>query len=96
MVAIMQKIGIASEDGLQSTFTAGASTFVIAYACHKVFMPVRIFLTITCTPVIVGKLRSLGILKDKTVKEKAWTNLRTFDDFLSWCIVGQSLIGTEF
>eukprot|EP00794_Sanderia_malayensis_P019129 gene19128-21046_t len=69
MVAILQKIGIVSEAGLQTSFASGASTFVIAYACHKVFMPVRIFLTITCTPAIVRKLRSLGILKAKVASK---------------------------
>lgn len=65
MVALLEKVGIASEAGLGSTLASGASTFVIAYACHKVFMPVRIFLTVTCTPVIIKKLRSMGILKEK-------------------------------
>ena len=63
MVALLQKIGIIKEAGLQSTVASGASTFVVAYACHKVFMPVRIFLTLTCTPIIVSKLRSIGLLK---------------------------------
>ena len=65
MVSLLEKIGITSKAGMQSTLTSGASTFVIAYACHKVFMPVRIFLTITCTPIIVRKLRSIGLLKEK-------------------------------
>lgn len=71
MVSLLEKVGIASEAGLQSTLASGASTFVIAYACHKVFMPVRIFLTITCTPIIVSKLKKIGILKDKVKLTKA-------------------------
>ena len=65
MVSLMEKLGIASKAGMQSTLASGASTFVIAYACHKVFMPVRIFLTVTCTPIIVNRLKRIGILKDK-------------------------------
>lgn len=56
------KIGI-SESLSQSIAAKGASTFVIAYACHKVFMPVRIFMTVTCTPLIVHRLRGLGLIK---------------------------------
>ena len=65
MVALLEKVGIASKAGLQSTLASGASTFVIAYACHKVFMPLRIFLTVTCTPIIVRKLRNIGLLRAK-------------------------------
>lgn len=42
---------------------SNASTFVIAYALHKVFAPVRITITITSTPFIVKYLRNKGILK---------------------------------
>lgn len=59
---MLQKIGL-SKGLSDSAFTSGASTFVIAYACHKVFVPVRMFLTITCTPLIVQRLRLMGILK---------------------------------
>ncbi|XP_063228568.1 uncharacterized protein LOC134534226 [Bacillus rossius redtenbacheri] len=42
---------------------AGASTFVVAYAVHKVFAPVRIGITLACTPFIVRYLRGVGLLK---------------------------------
>ena len=42
---------------------AGVSTFVIAYAIHKVFAPARIATTLFTTPIIVKKLRSIGFLK---------------------------------
>jgi len=42
---------------------AGATTFVIAYAVHKVFAPVRIATTLAATPLIVRSLRAKGILK---------------------------------
>jgi len=42
---------------------SAASTFGIAYVCHKVFMPVRCFITITCVPLIVRSLRIRGWLK---------------------------------
>jgi len=60
--AIVQKIGF-GESILKSSITQGASTFVIAYAVHKVFAPLRITITLTATPLIVRKLRTMGILK---------------------------------
>ena len=42
---------------------AGVSTFVLAYAVHKVFAPVRIGVTLSCTPFIVKHLRKTGFLK---------------------------------
>uniref|UniRef100_A0A1L8D9G5 Putative conserved plasma membrane protein n=1 Tax=Nyssomyia neivai TaxID=330878 RepID=A0A1L8D9G5_9DIPT len=42
-----------------------ASTFVVAYAIHKVFAPVRISITLGATPFIVRYLRKRGILKVK-------------------------------
>lgn len=60
--AMLQKIGL-SQGLVDSAVTKGASTFVIAYACHKVFAPARMFMTITCTPLIVRRLRMMGILK---------------------------------
>lgn len=40
-----------------------ASTFIIAYAIHKVFAPVRIGITLFSTPFIVKFLRNKGFLK---------------------------------
>lgn len=48
-----------------SSLAAGASTFVIAYAVHKVFAPVRISITLLAAPFIVRHLRAKGILKVK-------------------------------
>lgn len=42
---------------------AGAATFIVAYAVHKVFAPVRIAITLTATPFIVRHLRKIGVLK---------------------------------
>lgn len=42
---------------------AGAATFVVAYAVHKVFAPARIAVTLTATPFIVRHLRKIGFLK---------------------------------
>ena len=60
--AALQKIGL-NNSITDSSVATQASTFVVAYACHKVFAPVRMFMTITCTPLIVRKLRKVGILK---------------------------------
>lgn len=42
---------------------AGVSTFVLSYAIHKVFAPVRIAITLSATPFIVRHLRKIGVLK---------------------------------
>jgi hypothetical protein len=60
----LMKMG-ASENFSTSVAAKGTSTFVIAYACHKILMPVRIFLTVTCTPLIVYRLQRFGLLKAK-------------------------------
>lgn len=65
-VQAMLKMLHLGEDIVSSKLAAGASTFVIAYAVHKVFAPVRIAITLTCTPFIVRYLRSVGILKLKS------------------------------
>lgn len=64
----LQKIGFSKSITDSSTAT-GAGTFVVAYACYKVFAPVRMFITITCTPLIVQKLRKMGILKMPAAKQ---------------------------
>ncbi|RUS87017.1 hypothetical protein EGW08_005255 [Elysia chlorotica] len=48
---------------LKSKLAAGTGTFVLAYAVHKVFAPVRIATTLTATPFIVRYLRKVGFLK---------------------------------
>jgi len=62
MVGILTRLGV-GESILQSRIASGASTFVVAYAVHKVFAPVRIAITLTATPFIVRHLRSIGVLK---------------------------------
>lgn len=60
VVAIVQKLGIQSE---RLSSISNASTFVVAYAFHKVFSPVRLSITLFSTPIIVRYLRAKGILK---------------------------------
>ncbi|XP_055542387.1 protein FAM210A-like [Wyeomyia smithii] len=62
MVALLDRLGWANS-ALASKTGAGAGTFVIAYAIHKVFAPVRISITLGATPFIVRYLRKRGILK---------------------------------
>ncbi|GAB1602062.1 hypothetical protein Ahia01_000484900 [Argonauta hians] len=68
LVGIMMKLGI-GENILQSRLASGASTFVVAYAVHKVFAPVRIAITLSSTPLIVKYLRLKGILKPPKPKQ---------------------------
>lgn len=70
MVSLVSRIPYVGGDLAGSQFASGASTFVVAYAVHKVFAPVRIATTLTCTPIIVRHLRRRGILKVKTTKVK--------------------------
>ena len=63
MVSLVSGLPVVGPKIAGSDFGAGASTFVIAYAVHKVFAPVRISMTLTCTPFIVNALRRRGILK---------------------------------
>merc|ERR1712141_53948 len=59
---LVEKIPYVGDQFKASTVAAGASTFVIAYAVHKVFAPVRISITLTSVPFIVRYLRSKGVL----------------------------------
>ena len=61
-VSWLKSLGV-GESILENKITQGASTFVVAYAVHKVFAPVRITITLTATPFIVRYLRSVGVLK---------------------------------
>ncbi|KAK3914062.1 Protein FAM210B, mitochondrial [Frankliniella fusca] len=45
-----------------SELAGEVGAFVIAYAVHKMFAPVRISMTLFCTPFIVRYLRKVGIL----------------------------------
>nr|XP_039274541.1 protein FAM210B, mitochondrial-like [Styela clava] len=48
-----------------SSFTTGASTFMIAYAVHKIFAPVRIGITFVSVPILVKYFRNIGFFKNK-------------------------------
>lgn len=62
MAAILYKVGF-SESVVQSKLAAGTSTFVLAYAVHKLFAPVRISITLMCVPLIVRYFRKTGLFK---------------------------------
>uniref|UniRef100_A0A8B9VCP4 DUF1279 domain-containing protein n=1 Tax=Anas zonorhyncha TaxID=75864 RepID=A0A8B9VCP4_9AVES len=65
MTAVLFKLGF-SESSLQSKRAAGTSTFVLAYAIHKLFAPVRISITIVSVPFIVRYCRKIGFFKPPT------------------------------
>lgn len=62
MTALLCKLGF-SESVVQSKLAAGTSTFVLAYAVHKLFAPVRISITLVSVPLIVRHLRRTGLFK---------------------------------
>lgn len=66
VAALMDKFGVSAENS--GKIMQGASTFVISYAIHKIFAPVRISITLFSTPFIVKYLRFKGILKPPTPK----------------------------
>ena len=63
VVSLLSQLPYVGEQLTKSTIGTGASTFVIAYAVHKVFAPVRISITLTTVPFIVRYLRAKKILK---------------------------------
>ncbi|XP_051996213.1 protein FAM210A-like [Xyrauchen texanus] len=65
MAALLCKLGF-SESVVQSKMAAGTSTFVLAYAVHKLFAPVRISITLVSVPLIVRYLRKTGLFKPRT------------------------------
>lgn len=65
MAALLCKVGF-SEDIVQSKMAAGTSTFVLAYAIHKLFAPVRISITLVSVPLIVRYFRKTGLFKPPT------------------------------
>ncbi|KAL7891085.1 hypothetical protein AOLI_G00005610 [Acnodon oligacanthus] len=62
MADVLCKMGF-SESVVQSKMAAGTSTFVIAYAIHKLFAPLRISITLVSVPLIVRYLRKTGLFK---------------------------------
>lgn len=61
-INVGELIGQAGLSG-SSELATEAGLFVVAYAVHKVFAPVRIFITLAATPVIVRYLRKINVLK---------------------------------
>jgi len=66
-VDVQQWIGwLGASDADESTkIVAGASQFIIAYAIHKSFAPVRISITLVSVPLIVRYLRAKGLMRMK-------------------------------
>ncbi|OWK03370.1 FAM210B [Cervus elaphus hippelaphus] len=62
MSTVLLKLGF-KESLVQSKMAAGTSTFVVAYAIHKLFAPVRISITLVSVPLIVRYFRKVGIFK---------------------------------
>ncbi|CAH6776721.1 protein FAM210B, mitochondrial [Phodopus roborovskii] len=67
MSAILLKLGF-TESLVQSKMAAGTSTFVVAYAIHKLFAPVRISITLVSVPFIVRYFRRVGLFKPPAAK----------------------------
>ncbi|KAB1262564.1 Protein FAM210B; mitochondrial [Camelus dromedarius] len=67
MSAILLKLGF-KESLVQSKMAAGTSTFVVAYAIHKLFAPVRISITLVSVPLIVRYFRKVGFFKPPAAK----------------------------
>uniref|UniRef100_K7D5Q3 Chromosome 20 open reading frame 108 n=1 Tax=Pan troglodytes TaxID=9598 RepID=K7D5Q3_PANTR len=67
MSAILLKLGF-KECLVQSKMAAGTSTFVVAYAIHKLFAPVRISITLVSVPLIVRYFRKVGFFKPPAAK----------------------------
>lgn len=65
VVSLVERLPVVGEKVKENAVAAGATTFVIAYAVHKVFAPVRISITLGSVPLIVRYLRAKGILKGK-------------------------------
>lgn len=65
MAAMLCKLGF-SEAIVRSKMAAGTSTFVLAYAIHKLFAPARISITLVSVPLIVRYFRKTGLFKSRT------------------------------
>lgn len=65
IAAVLCKLGF-SEVVVRSKMAAGTSTFVLAYAIHKLFAPVRISITLVSVPLIVRYFRKTGLFKPPT------------------------------
>lgn len=70
VVGILEYFGLNSTSStITNNVASGASTFVVAYAVHKVFAPFRISITLVSAPFIVRFLRNKGILAAKPTKK---------------------------
>ncbi|XP_003463697.1 protein FAM210B, mitochondrial [Cavia porcellus] len=67
MSAVLLKLGF-KESLVQSKMAAGTSTFVVAYAIHKLFAPVRISITLVSVPFLVRYFRKVGLFKPPAAK----------------------------
>lgn len=67
VVGLLGKVGV-WQSILESKVATGTSTFVIAYAIHKLFAPARMATTLAATPLIVRYLRRIGFLKQPVSK----------------------------
>lgn len=65
VVSLVEKAPLVGEQLKNNSIAAGASTFVIAYAVHKVFAPLRISITLGSVPFLVKYLRARGFMKPK-------------------------------
>ncbi|KAK5872200.1 hypothetical protein PBY51_012921 [Eleginops maclovinus] len=65
MAAVLCKVGF-SETVVRSKMAAGTSMFVLAYAIHKLFAPLRISITLVSVPLIVRYFRKTGLFKPPT------------------------------
>uniref|UniRef100_A0A8B9E781 DUF1279 domain-containing protein n=1 Tax=Anser cygnoides TaxID=8845 RepID=A0A8B9E781_ANSCY len=65
MTAVLFKLGF-SESPLQSKRAAGTGTFLLAYAIHKLFAPLRLSITIVSVPFIVRCCWKMGFFKPPT------------------------------
>lgn len=69
-MAILNYLGFGSTStAVSSDVASGASTFVVAYAVHKVFAPFRISITLVSAPFIVRFLRNKGFLSIQPPKK---------------------------
>lgn len=65
LVAVLKYFNV-GEGAITKAAGSNAGTFVVAYAVHKVFAPVRMAMTLTATPFIVRYLRRIHFLKRNT------------------------------
>ncbi|KAL1124471.1 hypothetical protein AAG570_001097 [Ranatra chinensis] len=63
---LVSRLGL---EGSSSKVAATGGTFVVAYAVHKVFAPLRISITLASAPLIVRYFRSIGFLKPPKSKK---------------------------